>query len=104
MKILFRTRRTPGVTSEQIAALRLQEAAAVWRLVAAGTLREIYFSPDGPAVFGVLEADGVDDARRAMGALPMPQRGLIDFEFFRLQPYDQFGLLFREEFTTGPAS
>lgn len=97
MKILFRTKRQPGVGNEQIAALRLQEAAAVWKLVAAGTIREIWFSPDGPAVIGMLECDGLTAAQRAMGALPMPAAGLIEFEFFRLQPYDQFALLFRPE-------
>lgn len=97
MKILFKTRRLPGVTHEQIVALRLQEAAAVWKLVAAGTLREIWFSPDGPAVFGTLECEGLDEARAVMSALPMPTAGLIDFDFHRLLPYDQFGLLFRPE-------
>jgi muconolactone delta-isomerase len=98
MKILFRTRRLPGVIDAQIVALRLQEAAAVWKLVAAGTLREIWFSPDGPAVFGMLECEGLEQARAVLQALPMPAAGLIDFDFHRLLPYDQFGLLFREEF------
>ena len=98
MKILFKTRRQPGVTDEQIQALRLREAAAVWKLVASGTLREIWFSPDGPAVLGLLECDGVEQAREVMRALPMPAAGLIDFDFHRLLPYDQFALLFKEEF------
>jgi len=97
VKILFKTRRLPGVTTEQIVTLRLQEATAVWKLLAAGTLREIWFSPDGPAVFGTLECDSLDDAKAVMAALPMPAAGLIDFDFHRLLPYDQFGLLFRPE-------
>lgn len=98
MKVLFKTKRMPGVTAEQIGALRLDEAAAVWRLVAQGTVREIWFSPDGPAVLGMLECDTLEQAHSVMRSLPMPAAGLIDFDFFRLQPYDQFGLLFRPEF------
>jgi hypothetical protein len=97
MQILFKTRRLAAATTEKIVALRESEAAAVWKLFAAGTLRQIYYSPDGPTVFGVLECNGIDAARATMSALPMPVAGLIDFDFYRLQPYDQFALLFRPE-------
>ncbi len=96
MKILFKTRRNPGVSTEQIVAMRLDEAAAVWRLVTSGFIREIYFSPEGPAVFGVVEAENIDIARQALHRLPMPAAGLIDFDIYSLQPYDQFALLFRD--------
>lgn len=98
MKILWMTRRQPGVGTEQIVALRLAEAAAVWKLVASGALREIYYCAEGPAVIGILECASLDEARVTMAALPMPAAGLIDFDFFALRPYDQFGLLFRNEF------
>lgn len=98
MKILFKTRRVPGVTAEQIVAARLREASAVWQLVAQGVVREIHYSPDGPAVIGLLEADSLEAAQAVMDALPMAREGLIGFDFFRLLPYDQFGLLFRDEF------
>lgn len=94
MKVLFKTRRAPGVSSEQIAAMRLDEAAAVWSLLTSGFLREIYFSPEGPAVIGVVEAETVAAAREKLLGLPMPAAGLIDFDLHSLQPYDQFALLF----------
>jgi hypothetical protein len=46
----------------------------------------------------MLECEGLEQARAVLQALPMPAAGLIDFDFHRLLPYDQFGLLFREEF------
>jgi muconolactone delta-isomerase len=95
MKVLFITRRNPSVTSEQIAALRPEEVRAVWRLVKAGTLREIYYTAERPAVVGVLECAGAEEARAIMATMPMAQHGLIDFEFLPLTPYDQFELLFR---------
>ena len=98
MKILFITRRHAGVSTEQIAALRLQEAAAVWRLLIGGVVREIHFCPEKPAVIGVLECAGLEEAASILRDLPMPAAGLIDFDFYSLRPYDQFGLLFREEF------
>lgn len=101
MKIMFKTCRHAGVSGEQIAAMRVDEAAAVWRLSAAGFLREIYFSPEGPAVFGIVEAENLEQARLALQALPMPAAGLIDFELFSLQPYDQFALLFEKQYQAG---
>lgn len=98
MKVLFITHRLPGVSTEQIVALRLAEAAGVWKLVASGSIREIYYSPARPAVIGILECGNLDQAREIMATLPMPTAKLIDFDFFTLQPYDQFGLLFRAEF------
>jgi muconolactone delta-isomerase len=97
VKILFKTRRNAGVSTEQIAAMRLDEAAAVWRLVSTGFVREIYFSPEGPAVIGVVEAESTEEARQALQRLPMPAAGLIDFDLFSLQPYDQFALLFGKQ-------
>lgn len=95
MKVLFVTKRTAGTTTEQIAALRLEEVPAVWQLLKAGSLREIYFSPERPAVVGVLECASVDEARQILGMLPMAAAGRIDFDLLSLQPYDQFELLFR---------
>lgn len=98
MKIQFITRRAPGVSNEQIAAMRPREAAAVWKLVASGVIREIWFCPERPAVIGMLECASIEEARATMRTLPMPVAGLIDFEFFTLLPYDQFGMLFDERF------
>lgn len=95
MKVLFITKRTAGTSAEQIASLRLEEVPAVWRLLKAGRLREIYFSPERPAVVGVLECASLDEARQVLGTLPMAAAGLIDFDLLSLQPYDQFELLFR---------
>jgi hypothetical protein len=94
MEILFITPRNAGVTSDQIAAARRDEVRAVWQLVKAGTIREIYFSPERPAVVGVLECASVDEARGIMTSLPMARLGLIDFEFHSLAPYDQLEMLF----------
>ncbi len=94
MKLLFITRRLPGATTEQIAALRLEEVAEVWRHVKSGALREIYFSPERPAVVGMLECASVQEARTLLRGLPMARAGLLDFDIFPLQPYDQFELLF----------
>lgn len=98
MQILFMTRRMPGVADAAIAARRLEEAAAVWKLVARGMIRDIWFAPDRPAVVGLLECASLEEARATMGALPMPAAGLIDFEFLTLAPYDQFGMLFDARF------
>ena len=45
-----------------------------------------------------LEAESVAAAEAVLRLLPMPRDGLIDFEFFALQTYDHFELLFRDEY------
>ena len=94
MKLMFITRRRTGVSDAQIAEARPDEVRAVWALVKAGQLREIYFAPERPAVIGMVEVASRETAEEMLAALPMARRGLIEFELLTLRPYDQFELLF----------
>jgi hypothetical protein len=94
MKILAMTCRQPGATSERIQSLQRREVVEVWKLIAEGTIREIYFDRDRPCVVLVLEADSVADARAKLAHLPMVTEGQIDFDFLTLGPYTQLATLF----------
>lgn len=84
MKILALSRRQPGTTTEQLQPLQVAEAQQVWRLHKAGVFREMYFRQDSPGAVVVLECASVEEARRALGTLPMVEAGLLDFDVIPL--------------------
>ena len=87
MKILALSRRLPGTTTEQLQPHQLTEARQVWQLHKAGVFREMYFRQDRPGAVVVLECASVEEARRALGTLPMVEAGLLDFDVIPLGPF-----------------
>lgn len=72
------------------------EAQAVWQLQQQGKIREIYFSEKHEAVI-VLETGDAEQARAALGRLPLVEHGYITFDISTLLPYDGFGRLFGKD-------
>jgi hypothetical protein len=97
MRILAITRRLPGTRVEQIQALQVPEARAVWRLLGEDLIRDIWFDPARPAVVLMLEAESAAAARARLGVLPMVAEGLLDFDILELHPYRQLANLFAPE-------
>ena len=79
MKIMAITKRVPGATSEEVVKLRPAEAASVFKLVASGALREIYYCAERPAVVTIWECGSVDEVKKLVTTLPMVQANLIEF-------------------------
>ena len=98
MKILAISKRPPGATAARLAALAVDEAARVWALQCAGTIREIYFCAERPAAVVILECTDGDEARDILATLPMVEAGVLDFDILPLQPFDHYERLFRDEF------
>lgn len=94
MQILALSRRLPGTTPEQLAALAAAEAAAAHALLVDGVVRSIHMCPDRPGSMVVLECASLDDARAALARLPMVREGLIAFDLSRLLPYTGYEALF----------
>ena len=94
MKIIAFEREMPGIAAEQFASYLPAEAAKVWELYLSGLARELYFRQDQSTAVLVLECASLDEARLALGELPLVQAGLIDFELVPLRPYPVFARLF----------
>lgn len=78
------------------ADLLREEARVLWDLQVAGLVRECHFRADRHEAVLTLECAGVDEARSALGRLPLVREGLIAFELMPLVPYDGFARLFGE--------
>ena len=87
MKILALSKRQPGVTTEQLQAHQVTEARRVWELHKDGVFREIYFRRDHPGAVVILECASLEEARQALGTLPMVEGGLLDFDIIPLGPF-----------------
>jgi hypothetical protein len=94
MKFLALEHETPGTMAEQFRPHLKAEAARAWELYQADVIRELYFRADEHSAVLVLECASMDEARVALGTLPLVQAGLITFEVIPLVPYPGFARLF----------
>ena len=95
MRVLALEVEMAGVRDEQFTPELLRaEAARAWQLYREGVVRELYFRADRDLAVLVLEAAGVEEARRALATLPLVRAGLIDFDVVPLAPYPGFERLF----------
>jgi muconolactone delta-isomerase len=98
MRILAIERPADGVTDDRFAAALLaEEAAHVYRLHQAGTIRELYFRADEASAVLALECTDVPEAERVLASLPLVEAGLIQFEVIPLRAYPGFSRLFAQE-------
>lgn len=98
MKILALERPVPGAPPEGFTPeLLAAEAAQAWKLYQAGVLRELHFRKDRHEAVLILECADEVEARAALGALPLVQNRLIDFDVIALVPYPGFARLFAHD-------
>ena len=98
MKVLALENEIPGVATTAFTPTMLkQEAARVWELQQAGTLREIHFRQDRPEAVLMLECADAAEAQRLLATLPLVAAGLIRFEVIPLKPYPGMARLFGED-------
>ncbi len=70
------------------------EAARVWELYQAGSIRELYFRSDREEAVLVLECNDVKEAATILHTLPLVREGLISFDLIPLKAYPGFERLF----------
>ncbi len=97
MKIIAIEHELPGHTAAELAPHLRAEARRVWELQQSGLLREIHFRADREEAVLVLECAGLEQAREALGSLPLVGAGLIEFELIPLAPYPGLARLFAPE-------
>lgn len=84
----------PAVARPDLPELLRLEAAAVWQLQKAGTLRAIWFTaPERDAVL-LLECTSLGSARTELARLPLTRAGVTEFTVHELQAYDGYERLF----------
>ena len=96
MTFLAMEREIPGRTADEFAPHLEAEAAAVWNLYRAGTVRQAYFRQDWHGAVLLLESPDTEEARRALDDLPLVRNGLIAFDLIPLGPYTGLERLFRQ--------
>lgn len=94
MKIIALEQEKPSLSAADFEPHLKAEAAGVWQLVKAGTIRETYFNPLEHSAVLILECANLEDARQTLAGLPLVQNGLISFEFIPLSPYTGYERLF----------
>ena len=94
MKILALEKERPGASSADFAQHLKAEAHAVWDLMHAGMIREIYYREKETKAVIILEAESSQQAQEALAQLPLVRAGLIEFEVIGLRPYTGFARLF----------
>ncbi len=96
MQILALEHEVPGLTPDRFKPYLTAEAAQVWDLVQAGTIREAYFRQDRNDAVLMLECADVAEAKIVLASLPLVAAGLIAFDVIPLKPYSGLARLFAE--------
>ena len=95
MKILAIEKELGKNRVDDMTRLMEKEARRAWELYQSGIFREIYFAQDRPLAIIIIEAESVDDAKKALATLPLVEAGYIDFDVVPLAPYPGFARLFK---------
>jgi hypothetical protein len=66
---------------DKLGPLWEEETRVLAELHAEGVVTSLYRLLDRPAVYMIVEADDVDDARKQVGRLPFVSNGLLSLEF-----------------------
>lgn len=80
---------SPGSTAspEPIRAHAVEENRIVWALYREGIVREMLFRTDRPGAVFRLDAFSIEEARAALGRLPMVANGLLTPELIPVGPF-----------------
>jgi hypothetical protein len=87
MQIIALLSPTPQASPDALRAHAVSENRAIWDLYRAGTIRSMHFRTDYPGAVLTLEAGSLDEARRAVSALPMVIEGLLAAELIPIGPF-----------------
>lgn len=97
MKILVLWKIKPGADTSGIADMLLAEERFAWKTYLDGTLREHYQSDMPVPAISILEMDSVDAAKATFAELPIMKAGLLEPEYYPLNPFTNWEVLFRDE-------
>jgi muconolactone delta-isomerase len=91
------SRRCSGVADAALAPHAAAEALQAFRLMRSGTFERLWFSPDYKGAVLIVDAASREEAEAALATLPMVAANAIAFDVWRLDPYDHYARLFKDE-------
>jgi hypothetical protein len=98
MKFLAMSRRCIGATDEMVAAHAVTEALQAFKLMRANVFEQMYFSTDWKGAVLIVHADSREAAEGVLRTLPLVEHGVIKFDIYRLDNYDHYSRLFKDEY------
>lgn len=97
MKIIAHLHFKPGADMEAFLALRAEEAAKVWQLYRAGTIRDAALRADLKGAVLTFEAFGEDEVRALVDGLPAVKAGLFAYDLIPVVPFMSWETLFAQQ-------
>ena len=86
MKYLAIEKEMASIDWQSAGEILKKEARQVYSIYLEGVLREIYLTEHNNAVL-ILECKDEDEAREALGTLPLVKEKMIEFDIVQLLPY-----------------
>ncbi|MEX1377971.1 MAG: hypothetical protein AB1Z23_10950 [Eubacteriales bacterium] len=86
MKYLAIEKEITSIDWQSAGEILKKEARQVFEIYLEGILREIYLTEHNNAVL-ILECKDEDEAREALGTLPLVKEKMIEFDIVQLLPY-----------------
>ena len=93
MKVLAVASIVKPFSDEQKMQVMPNEVPATLKLYLDGKIEQFWFRQDKPGVIFLMEVASIDEARAALGALPLTAGGWAQYEFMHVGPLAPLGLL-----------
>jgi muconolactone delta-isomerase len=97
VKIIAHLTFSPDADIQAFLAIRAEEAAMVWKLYKAGTIREAALRTDLSGAVLTFEAESEDEVRALLADFPAVKAGLFKFELIGVGPFLSWETLFAGE-------
>ena len=94
MRVIAISTLISGATQDKVAALNAKELVKEWELQKADVIRQSHSRADQPGSIFMMEVRTVEDAKAKLAALPLVEAGLIEFDLFPYQAYEEYGSIF----------
>ena len=93
MKVLAVATIVKPISDEQKMQIMPSEVPATLKLYLDGKIEQFWFRQDAPGVIFLMNAESIDEARKAVEALPLTAGGYAQYELMHVGPLAPLGLL-----------
>ncbi len=93
MKVFAIAKPAKPISDQERQEIMPKEVPDTLKLYLDGKIEQFWFRGDVPGVIFLMQADGLDEAKATIAALPLAAKGFLDFEFIPVGPLAPLGLL-----------